>query len=389
MLDGVTNIELLPAWTSPDVRARLASGLTRAQVLRSAVAYWTVGPDFVHPFLSQRLAAPNGFLCVDIHLPTDIDQLASLVRKGADVRLYCEEITTYRDDHLKEPPYLVHSKMLLFWLPDRTAELWVGSHNWTRRALIGLNVETSIVIKMKDSSALFVAAVEYLDEIKKIGTPFDLSRVAYYKQLQKDLAEPTKPFIEIEASDPATLEGSTITVFGSNPAELKQVGALRNVYLSAFDKYGTGEFVYSAQVLQSGAMPHFASGASGISFDSRRYAFRVGSKLPTLSPVQIVDEDALNNASYFVVIEVGAFRPDVLALDPPLRLDPWETVPASVSPLLSRLDQQEISLLFRGSPPVVREPAQYEQGAPQAAILDARRALPEHRLIVRRIVRRR
>jgi hypothetical protein len=75
-LDDIISIELTPDWENPDVRPRLAGCLKEAKLLRSAVSYWTVPPEFVHQMLADRLSELDGFLCVDIHLPTDIDQLA-------------------------------------------------------------------------------------------------------------------------------------------------------------------------------------------------------------------------------------------------------------------------------------------------------------------------
>ena len=52
--------------------------------------------------------------------------------------------------------------MLLFWGNDGTGELWVGSHNWTKRALLRLNVEAILVVRLKVSSQLCGEAAEYL-----------------------------------------------------------------------------------------------------------------------------------------------------------------------------------------------------------------------------------
>ena len=68
----IINVSLLPSWDAPDMRRRLAQVLKSVRALRSAVAYWTVGADFVGPHLCNRLQQPNGYLCVDVHLPTDI-----------------------------------------------------------------------------------------------------------------------------------------------------------------------------------------------------------------------------------------------------------------------------------------------------------------------------
>jgi PLD-like domain len=192
-------IELLPAWNAPQVQSRLKHSLDTAQLLRCAVAYWTVESNFLGPALPAKLSRPNGYLCVDYHLPTDIDELAALVTNGANVRIYCEDISTALENERRSRP-LLHTKMLLFWMADRTAELWVGSHNWTKRALLGLNVESSLVVKLSDSSSLFCEAVQYLEEIKGICEVFDPSRVELYKQLQ-GWAEQTVRSIELEALD--------------------------------------------------------------------------------------------------------------------------------------------------------------------------------------------
>jgi len=69
--------------------------------------------------------------------------------------------------------------MLLFWANDGAAELWVGSHNWTKRALLGLNVEASLVLRLTMSSPLFAAAADYLARMKAVAEPFDVAKVAF------------------------------------------------------------------------------------------------------------------------------------------------------------------------------------------------------------------
>lgn len=83
----------------------------------------------------------------------------------------------------KELPCLLHAKMLLFWSKGRTAELWVGSHNWTKRAILGLNVEASLIVRLTDSSPLFAAAAEYLARMKGIAEPLYVAKVDFYKAL--------------------------------------------------------------------------------------------------------------------------------------------------------------------------------------------------------------
>jgi hypothetical protein len=101
--------------------------------MQAGVAYWTVNPSITGQPLAAALRHGDGFLCVDLHPPTDVDALAALVTMSARVFLYYENIPTYADDGRPEPPCLVNTKMLLFQNKDRTGELWVGSHNWTNR----------------------------------------------------------------------------------------------------------------------------------------------------------------------------------------------------------------------------------------------------------------
>ena len=388
-LNDIISLEMTPDWRAPDVRPRLANCIGKARALRSAVAYWTVPADFVHPLLAARLAAPDGFLCTDVHLPTDVDQLADLVRRGASVRLFCEDIPTFREDGRKDLPYLVHTKILLFWMPDRTAELWIGSHNWTRRALVGLNVECSLIVRMADSSSLFSDAIQYLENVRRICEPFDHSKVDFYKQLQQKQAEGTVAAVEIEAADAASLKGLAVTVFGTDPEELSQVGALRNVHVSAFEESGSGEHIYEAVVMQSGLMSSYARAASGLSFAARRYAFRFGRRFPKLLQTSEVSSEVLRDALYFVVLDIRQYRGDLQAFDLPLRTDAWEPVKAVSSALLNRLNAEQISTVFRGKPPVVRAAAaETTDSMPLRAELEDRRALTQHRLIVRKLLRR-
>jgi hypothetical protein len=153
-----------------------------------------------------------------------------------------------------------------------------------------------------------------------------------------------------------------------------------------FDESTAKEHLYSANVLQSGLMPGYTSAASGLSFRARRYAFRQGRKFPKLLPIEEVSDDVLQHAAYFVALEVGSLDMTKQAFDPPLREDVWETVGKDASPLLRRLSPEDIHLLFRGRPPVVKRPADYRE-APRIANLDERRILLEHKLIVRKILR--
>jgi hypothetical protein len=84
---GITEVELVPPFDDRVVAHRLQASLQTSTTLRAAVAYWCVGPKELGPNLVPRLGG-DGFLCADIHLPTDIDRLCQMVSGGANVYLY-------------------------------------------------------------------------------------------------------------------------------------------------------------------------------------------------------------------------------------------------------------------------------------------------------------
>src|SRR5688500_5235303 len=161
MTDGIIDIQLIPQWSSSRVTANLTAALSFAHHRQAGIGYWTIQDALLGPDLARTLRDDEGFAGVDLHPPTDVDALAALAAQGANLRVYYEGIPTYTAGRRKEPPCLLHSKMLLFSAEDRTAELWVGSHNWTNRGLLGLNVEASLVVRLRDWSPLFRAATEY------------------------------------------------------------------------------------------------------------------------------------------------------------------------------------------------------------------------------------
>ena len=67
-MDHITDIQLLPTDSSlPKFRQKLKQSVERAEILRSAIAYWTIQPDFISYRLSELLSKSDSFMCADIH----------------------------------------------------------------------------------------------------------------------------------------------------------------------------------------------------------------------------------------------------------------------------------------------------------------------------------
>ena len=90
------------------MQTRLAASIARADLLQAAVAYWKVDSSLFGHELTNRISPPHGFLCIDLHRPTDIDALACLVRGGAAVRVNQRMAQLqYRRDGLSHCQHLV------------------------------------------------------------------------------------------------------------------------------------------------------------------------------------------------------------------------------------------------------------------------------------------
>jgi phosphatidylserine/phosphatidylglycerophosphate/cardiolipin synthase-like enzyme len=206
--DSILKVEIVPPTNNPDIRRRLAYSIDSATVMRAAVAYWTIAPNFVSDMLAELLARPDSFLCVDIHYPTDVDQLDPLAKDGANIWLHLRELGSRTEIQNKGiPEHLMHAKLLLFDMLDGKAELWSGSHNWTQRALVGPNLEASVVLTIQQNSSIYRQARAALDSIRSYCSPYSSELRGYYKLLQGASVEGVVRVISLQGYDVANLRG--------------------------------------------------------------------------------------------------------------------------------------------------------------------------------------
>ncbi len=314
------------------MKAALTAALSRSTRLQAGIGYWTIDSALLGPDLVRAIQHESGFVCVDLHPPTEVDALAAMAKQGGRVHVYYDDIPTYTDQGRKEPPCLLHAKMLLFWSKDGTAELWVGSHNWTQRAILGLNVEASLVVRLKDSSPLFAAAADYLARRKGIAEPFDVAKVDFYKALQRKMSRGVAPVIELETEDGAAVGDTTITVFGTDRSELRRLGTVRReVHVALLGPRSDAQFLYPATILHSGLLSASDASAGGLSFSPRRCAYRKGRQFAALQPFGPIDQAVLNTAEYFVTVRLGALNSSLVADYPVPRAAILEEVSDEVS----------------------------------------------------------
>jgi hypothetical protein len=356
----------------------LASALSKATSLRAAIAYWTVEPDFVDDNLANVLSNRGSFLCVDLHFPTDIDQLALLKKQEANVHIHIGDLCISTETVERQMPHhLLHTKLLLFDFEDGLAEIWCGSHNWTKRGLTGPNIEASIVLEIRQDSSVYDQVSTTLEEIKENCRPFDLTEIDYYRHLRGEDAQRVS-VIELEASGAHELEGKELTLFGKDPKDLDRLGKIGSeVYLSVLDLQEPRWVVYRSTIVGNSELPGTIS-----RFEPRRFVRQKGVDFALLeAPSTPPLEELSKTHHYYLTVNVRELiQPQMEMLDPSFSY--WEC--SSDDPLIRRMDSGDFSWMIRNKKSkIIRRPL------PETSLVAERAPIDEDLtdLVKRRIIR--
>ena len=287
--------QFLPrSWDDRSINQQLDATIQRAQNLYGAVAYWTIGPEVLHHRLVELLRHPESFCCVDLHLPTDVDKLNAFYRQGAhQLYLQCHEVRQQGERHLHR--HLLHTKLLVFDLPNERAEIWVGSYNFTKQALLGANREASLVLSVSQGSDLYRQVRAYLEAIRSDAHchRFDPARLDDYKQLQglpEDDPEPECFVLPVawHSDRMPTLTRQTLLLLGHDPDErrvLAQIdGTNAPVILRAYDLATGLVSHYGTTIQNQGAIDRNVPSSYDLTFGQRHLAIRPRKTLPYVAP---------------------------------------------------------------------------------------------------------
>jgi len=146
--------KLIPALEHPNLKNKLTNLLDSCQSFMACTAFWTINVEYLpYNVLSQALKKPNSFICADIQFPTNIDNLVEFAKAGVD-EIYLHGYRQHPEEYTQNTN-LLHSKVYLFQLDNTNAFLLIGSHNFTRYAIEGLNLEASLAIECKITEPIF------------------------------------------------------------------------------------------------------------------------------------------------------------------------------------------------------------------------------------------
>jgi hypothetical protein len=271
--------------------------------INAAVCYWTIPPVELAPSFVSALRHEDSCLIVDIHSPTSIDSLAELNLAGANVCLYLFQIIgkTEVADSKGIPDHLMHAKVFVFDYGTSEIKIWVGSHNGTRRALLGLNFEFASVITCERNSDLHLKSLQFIEGIRKISVKFRQSEIDLYRTIQGGLQ--IDSFIELEEPKVLPLANrSVISIFGTRETDYSQLQKVgKSIYLSITDSSSGAEAIYKASIDQTG---YLDKGRNNVKFDSRRFAVKDSSIIPVLEVKQPIPTNIYTKCKYFVTLKI-------------------------------------------------------------------------------------
>lgn len=382
--DAITSVELVPPIREPRILGRLSRTIDQAERIRAAIAYWCISPGAVNKQLVSSLSR-DGFLCVDFHLPTDIDILYGMKEAGANIYLHLLHPNPQPADlKTRMPDYLLHPKVLLFDLPGDKAELWVGSHNWTPRALSGLNIEASVVFLLTREAALYTRTKQFLEEICSLCEPFDLSSRSYYKWLQGQTTEDPVWVLDLQGELAPRLSGERVTVFETSEAQYRN---LRNVdkdlIVSALEQDSGQECLYQATITDTGRLE-----GAGVTFGARIHGVHTGRGRPTVAGPVVPEASAVAAACAWATVQVKEPLPLTFALFEMPPVERWQVTKDDAFERRVASEDRKLflkpgrSLVSRAVPKAVYEGRR--QPAAEAAML-----MVEHELVRRMVIRKR
>ncbi len=286
------------------VQEGLRNATKQCESLIGTVAFWTIDADQINRFLGEafleKLAKPESFMCVDISTPTDLDKLSDLTKYyQSNIYLHCVKFYP-QGAQFKDLTYLLHSKILLFNLPDGKAKLWLGSHNFTQFALSGLNFESSVLIETKQNSELYQKAKEYIENIKNSCgvVKFDPNDLEIYKALQKQVEE---VFETIVLEQPISFRKGEEFLLLLKNSELGEAYKTYGNKANLDIQYPEKREFYKAKIIGNEQITQLqeSSYTDLIAFEIDNYL----SVIP-YARKRLVDQDFLNNFSYLIRFQI-------------------------------------------------------------------------------------
>lgn len=305
------NIQFAPQLKNRSLFQDLNSLFQECTSFKASVAYWTIREDFFKHSLTKALKKSNSFVCVDLAKPTDLYTINSFYYENVNQFYWHKyKISSGMGNDYK----LLHSKVLLFDLPNHQAEIWVGSMNFTLTAIKGLNIESITKINCSQDEKVYKDTLEFLNFVKNdLCYQYELSELDYYEMLQQQsitkiitanlkLGKKAKVVSLFGINIDSIKNNDIIELFSINNRDYDIYKSSKVVYLQIADKPNNQEYLFEAKVEQFG---NTEGDATKIDFiGKKRYANIGYDKFSYLTEPNNIDHNYLNGINYFVTVRI-------------------------------------------------------------------------------------
>lgn len=336
-------------FSNRSVKERLKESLENTEILRGAVAFWTIDDNYFGDALVNALNHNDSFYCVDVSSPTDFDAIRKIDKKlnlTPAFHVHCKRFEPSKG--VREN--LLHSKIIVMDKFDGSAEIWVGSHNFTKYALSGINIESSVVIHFDANEAnsdFKNNIISFLESVKRSPNTYPFNENSYYYfmalqdaarinwikeylkiQLNMDLGKEIEfcRTIEIKGKDLDKLDNSTIIVIGDDEKELSDIeGFSTKIIVHAHNDDGT-EIFYRGYLRSRDRIDTKFS--KDVQFGERRIGRKKSKKHNVfLEGVGVIKQTDLEEKGFYVNIQITQkidFDNKIFVYSHPNFKDLWE-----------------------------------------------------------------
>jgi len=268
---SLDSIEIIPILDeNNNFIERLDDSLQKCLNVKGAVAFWTIDTKFL-PSLTKALKNKNSYYCIDIHKPTNIDYIENFHNLGCNLYLHLYEYNAkHKEEKYYDPKYLLHSKVILLEFPDNLIEVWIGSHNFTRRAILGLNIELSVIVKSKMNSKIYDETLTFLEVVKNRCEKYNPDYKEYYETLQNEKRPDSYRVMDYLISEEADkLEKQVITILSKKANYFDIIPKVGDkILVIVQDKNAEHKIQYEAKIL----------GASLVNYQKDTYDMILGKR---------------------------------------------------------------------------------------------------------------
>ncbi len=346
------NIRICYSSAHNRLQDELSRAFSTASSVGISVAFVTkYGFDFLEH--SLELHNPDLRFVASVRYPTDLDRMAEFSRLyPGRTWIHLGGLTP---EEKKADRYQLHSKILKFEDSQGEVNLYIGSHNLTKMALMGINIEAGAHIQCSNKNKPAIDVTNHIEACINESQIFDPSKLDFYKAVQAALNF-SVPNIPRQSLDEFEREQRIVIL-----AEVSDSKILNNRKLQLFFS-PSGNRTADAMILTR-KIALYLYPKNGL-FD--RFPPHPPQQPPEIDPIYFDVEITMVNDSADAAVQQRPINSKIIDLKRPV-IESTTTIPPErigefqVVALLERVGQKKIPVYHVGGHPKVKQNLEYSE----------------------------